>query len=202
MDMERVSKISEEANATAIYKKLFAELKLESLPSHPPVSLVPPEIIIEKGETEFVDREVVPLPGGGFQPKDELIRQLRQQTSPMRKTSYTFMGVAGATAVTGTVFALLANSNHSSFKKNYALGDGTRAIRTDASTVEAKKLMDKISTQKTLSIASFSVAAAAAATGITLFFISPERYVKDSKVQVGLVPMQGGAVLSLQGVLP
>jgi hypothetical protein len=117
--------------------------------------------------------------------------------SALRKTSYALLGASGATALMGTVFALMANSNHRSYKKRYSSDDNARAIRADADPVAARKLKDKISTQKTIAIVSVSVAGAAAIAGTTLFFLSPEWQTKS--VSVGFVPTQGGAVLSMQG---
>ena len=209
LDVERVSKTSEEANALAVYSLLFSELKLESLPTHPPgVSLEPPEIIIET-KIETVPEQVVAVPGRGFQRKAELEEQLSQSTSPMRTTSYVFLGIAGVTAASGTVFATMANSNYRKYKRTYTPKDDqgkrtgdTGRIGEDDDVRASERLKIRVRNQKAVAITSFSVATAAAATGITLFFISPERYVKDSKVQVGLMPMQGGALLSLQGVFP
>ena len=191
LDMERVSKTSEEANAVALYEKLFAELKLDSLPAHPPgVSLYPPEKEIVK-ETVIETEEVVLMPDGSLRPKQEVIEEREKGLSPVRKTSYVFMGVAGAAALTGAVFALSADSNFRRFNRDY--GD---VASPEADIAAAKKLRSKVSTQKTLSIVSFSVATAAAATGITLFYISPER------VKVSFLPTPGGTMFSLQGVFP
>ena len=203
LNVERVSKTSEEANAMAVYAELFAELKLESLPPHPPgVSLVPPEIIINT-ETQIVEKpvEMIVVPGGAVKPKAQWVEELSQQMSPMRKTSYVFLGVAGVTALTGTVFALMADNNHRAYKNKYAATDDLRVVAPE-NIAAARRLTDKVSAQKTVAIVSLSVAGAAAATGLTLFFISPERSIKSQKVKVGLAPTQGGAVLSLQGVFP
>jgi hypothetical protein len=199
--VERVSKTSEEANALAVYEQLFAELNLESLPPHPPgLSLVPPTIIIEEKE-KLVDRPVVLIPGQGVVDQAEVEEKLSREMSPMRKASYALLGVGAGTAAVGGVFALLANKDHRHHKKYLAEGTD-RSIKADEDPVAAQKLIDRLSMQKTVAIVAFSVATAATATGLTLFFISPERYVKRSKVNVGLAPAAGGAVLSLQGTFP
>jgi len=202
LDMERVSKISEEANAMAVYAKLFEELKLESLPPHPAgVSLEPPI----KEEVKVLvpvhhDREIVRMPDGTLKPRDEVEELLSQGMSPTRQASYVFMGVSGATVLAGTVFALLAHSNSRYYKREYSAGPPSYNLRADVDVATSEKLKKQIRWQQATSIISFSVATAAAATGVTLFFISPER--GKNRLKAGLVPTQGGAVLSLQGVFP
>ena len=126
--------------------------------------------------------------------------QTKAPLSVMRQTSYALWGVTGATVLSGTVFALLANSNHKRYKRDYHVDD-THVLRANADVAAAKKLKSRISAQKTVSIVSFSLAAAAAIGGTTLFFLSPE-WQKRNEVQVGLLPVQGGALLSLQGAFP
>jgi hypothetical protein len=139
---------------------------------------------------------------------------METSTSALRKTSYALWGVSGATALTGTVFALLANSNYQNYKRDYSMSGGTHAIRAETDPIAAQKLKDRIGVQKTVSIISFSVAAAAAIGGTTLFFLAPEwqaafflppewqKWRMAKEVKVGVLPMQGGAVVSLQGLLP
>ena len=192
LDMERVSKVSEEANAVAVYDKLFEELKLESLPRSPAdVSLEPPEKEIVK-ETVIETETVVRMPDGRLQSKEELRAELNRSMSPVRKSAYVMWGVAGASALTGTTFALMANHNSKKFRNAYNHNSGPDNLLLE----EASTFRKKVSTQKTASIVAFSVAAASAIAGTTLFFISPERYL------VGLAPTEGGAVLSIQGVFP
>jgi hypothetical protein len=127
--------------------------------------------------------------------------EMEVPTSTLRITSYALWGVSGATALMGTAFALLADNNHRNYKRDYSFDDSARAIRAEVDPLAARKLQDKINAQKTVSIVSFSIAAAAAIGGTTLFFFAPE-WQAAKKVQVGVMPMQGGALLSFQGVFP
>jgi len=205
----RVSKTSVAANAVAAYKQLFEKLMLDSLPPQPRgVSLVPPEI-----EKVMVTR-VVPeghyrVPGYGILNEKQLKVLVSQGMTTTRKASYSLMGVAGVTAGAGAAFSIMAQSKINTYDKKYVQPDTNgRVVRSDEH-VDLKEVVDftkSFNNYKTTYIVLYSVAGAAAITGITLFFISPESYAKASakasKVQVGLMPTQGGAVLSLQGVFP
>ena len=182
LEVQSVSKPSEAANVGPVYEKLLDELKLESLDPQPDMPL--------EEETE-TGNQSVKTPTGSE--KDE---GLPPKMSPMRTTSYVLWGVAGATALTGTVSALLANHNHKKFQSTYTPG-----TYDEFALAKALALRQKVSIPKTISIVAFSVATAATVAGTTLFFLSPERHVKKS-VSLGLAPTAGGAVLSIQGVFP
>jgi len=195
LNVESVSKTSQEANAMAVYGQLLEELMLESLPLHPPgVSLERPAVVVEE-VTKTKESEVVP--DRGFQPEEKLLEERNRGMSPMRKGAYVMWGVAGATAVTGTAFALLANHNFNNYKKNYADIENPRVAGANTDLAATLELQKKFSTQKTISIIAFSVAAAAAIAGTTLFFLSPEQ-----SLNVGFAPTEGGVVFSIQGVFP
>jgi len=173
LEVERVSNTSEEANARAVYSKLFAALKLEALPAHPFAIKPPPN---DEPPPAFVP----PPPDGR-----------------LRTASYSLLGCAGAGVVAGSVSALLANSNHKNYKKRYSTDD-TRVLYADVDPMAAQKLSDKVRTQKTVAIVSFSVATAAAIAGATLLFVSPTPQ-KNKVAKLGLAPTADGFLLSLHG---
>jgi len=118
--------------------------------------------------------------------------------STLRITTYALWGTAGATALTGTVFALLANSNYRRYKREYSTPYGdTTSLRSGINLSEAKALKDKVNAYKMVAIVSFSLATATAVGGTMLYFISPEW--EASRTNISLLPTQGGALLSLGG---
>jgi len=200
----RVSKTSVAANAVAAYERLFKELMLEDLPPQPRgVSLVPPRIETVT-EIKVVPEGHYSIPGYGILSESQLKELLSQGMTPTRKSAYALWGVAGAAVVTGTVFALLAGKNRQKYDINFSSEYSSKdrsVVSHDRDMTAGKKLRQCISTQQTVSISAFSVAAAAAIAGTVLFFISPESYYKPT-LSVGFRPTNGGAMFSLQGVFP
>jgi hypothetical protein len=99
------------------------------------------------------------------------------------------------------MLALMANSNYRRYMRAFSLGGEARAVRGNADPAVAQKLKDRVGACKTVSIVSFSVAAAAAIGGTALFLFAPE-WQAAKTVQAGVMPMEGGAIVSLQGFLP
>jgi len=202
--MAHLSRLSEDKNVHAVFEKLFAELKLAKLNPSPDVSFEEPRIITET----VVEREIIevekPLPmllmPTGLRPQGEVEAELRRGPSPMRMASYGLFGAAGAGAIVGTVFAGLADSNYRKYRK-FAVPGNMHLVRADVDLQETQRLIEKVSAYKTASIVSFSVAGAAAIAATTLFFLSPERYIKNT-LKVGLAPMEGGALFHIEGAFP
>ncbi|MCL2627042.1 MAG: hypothetical protein FWD46_09580 [Cystobacterineae bacterium] len=202
--VQSVSRVVEDNNARAAYEKLFAELKLQSLVSHPdwifnkkPSEAPAPTIIVGPGTRE----EWVLLPDGRWVKRAE-IDELSKKTSPMRVSAYALFGTAAAAAITGTVFAGLADDT---FRKYRKMETGEGVVDGKRDLAKAASLRSTTNTYKAVSIATFSAAGAALIAGTTLFFLSPERSLqkaKKQKVQVGFAPMVGGGMFSIGGHFP
>jgi len=169
----------------------------EAEPAQAPVArALPSDAPVASKAPAAVAPRAVPPP-----PEAPQVVQAQAPTSTLRMASYALWGVSGAGALTGTVFAIMANSNHRRYKRDYSADDGARMLSVDADVIQAQKLKDRIHTQKTVSIVSWSLAGAAAIGGATLFFLSPE-WKSSGAVQLGFMPVGDGALLSLQGTFP
>jgi hypothetical protein len=218
LEVEPVSRTSMEANAMAVYSELFAELKLESLSVKPPPSEVEPP----SPEVESPPSEGEPPPSEGEPPPSEVkspapgvesppseVKSPAPPSEPQKGSNlapqrfswaaYSYLTCAFlASGITGGAFAAAASANEKKFTEDFATAEQPRTLREDADSKAAKKLASKIGRQKTFAGVFYSIAGAAAVTGITLLIIEGWR----NPVSVGLMPMQGGALLSFQGGIP
>jgi len=120
--------------------------------------------------------------------------------SPMRIGAYAAFGVAAAAGIGAIVVAGVADNTYWQYRKLYSLKNDERTIPSDKSPADAMKHRDRLNAQKAIAYATGGVAVAALAGGIVLFMLSPERAVaKAKRVQVGVGPLGGGAVLSIEG---
>jgi len=113
-----------------------------------------------------------------------------QGLSSMRISSYVMFGLAAAGTVAGATFTMLYARDNSNYKK---LMDGKSAAPPNSSE-KAYKYMQSARDNRNLFIVSYAFAAATAATGVTLYFLSPEY---KNKASVAFLPLQGGGALAL-----
>jgi len=106
--------------------------------------------------------------------------------SNMRIVSYTTLGVGAAAIATGAVFTALYASSLSEYNKLQVNKDGVISV---GDSEVALKHMQRSRDRMRFFIISYSVGAAALATGATLFFLSPEYKYKSA---VALMPLPGG----------
>jgi len=174
LEVAPVSGVREEANAMAVYAKLLEELKLERLPSHPGGKAHMEEYLLR----EPLQMVLAPPPPA--------------QDKHLRTASYTLLGTSAATAVTGSVFLSVAIRNKDKAKK--AKSNPEKYKRSADGYKEKAKWQDKVG---------FSLLGAAgvtALTGIALLIVS--KHYNEQPVSLGLMPTQGGALLSVQGRFP
>ena len=193
---EAIEAEAEEGPLGVVEAELPSELPSEVPPMEP--SVEPPADAPLAEAAEAADPEEAAVIERAEIEAFAQLAQHKPGTSGWRMASYVLSSTAVATAATGTVFALLANHQHSIFKNNYTTGEG-HMVHGQANLAKAHALMQKTRTYKTVAIASFSVAGASAIGGILSFFLSPEY---KSKTSLGFIPIQGGALLSINGKLP
>ncbi|MCL2626182.1 MAG: hypothetical protein FWD46_05145 [Cystobacterineae bacterium] len=200
LQVQHAKNASEDKNAQVALGQLLAELNLGRLNPSPSVSLEEPTIITETVVVEKTIEKPMVLTSMGLRPQTEIEEELKRGPSPMRKASYGLFGAAGAAAIAGTVFAGLADNDFRKYRKRSVDHDSI-VVRGSMDLKETQQIRDRVLAYKVVSITTFSMAGAAAIAGTVLFFLSPERHMKSS-MKLGLAPTEGGAMLSLEGVLP
>jgi hypothetical protein len=110
--------------------------------------------------------------------------------SSMRIASYTAAGVAAIGIAAGVTFTALYLSDQDKYKKLL----GETGVSSSDNSEQALKYMQRSQDHRLYFIIGYSVAAAAAAASVTLFFLSPEY---KTKPVVSFIPLQGGGTLTV-----